>query len=174
MKREFALEQIAHTYYNKLCEQYGIPADPVKRRKRRFKMLDSVAYAGVEQLLKEVSDDSQYLRVIWAPKISIPIGEARRRTQEDSENYFTEIRNEESKYEKIVIELLQHGVHHSRGFCSDKFQFNREGVLWMLRHFHIKRENFGLYTFEGLNDLDSSSTHAISGIYLGSQSQNKE
>ena len=173
MNRNFVLEEIGFEDYNTLCSQFGITSDPSEyslrngeptELKKYFEILDRVTYNGVNEILTDVSDDVQSARCVWFADGDIPIGEARRLTSKSRRTYFSTL-DEQEKYRQLVIEISNRTLYKRRYY--DRFEFHKQDDVWLLKCFHIRRWNLGLYVFDSIPESTFNSVHAISGIYTG-------
>ena len=100
--------------------------------------------------------------------------ESRLRTLHDHEKYFDELNSREHLHQKLRVQMgnrieVDSPVITSHAY-DDLFKFRKEGNIWRLNYFLIKRDSFGFYSFEGVKKPNGKKTGAISGIYCESSS----
>ena len=168
MKRDFELQEITLGEYTGFCQQLDIPDyDPQKfpeRRVRYFRMMNTLQYPNIGNLLSDLDDGVESLDNVWA--FDRARTGAYKRTRKDRERYFQELR-EKGDYNRLFVDFRK-GYHTGPRFTyHDKFFFLKEpNGVWVLRRLGIGKRNFKWYRFRGLPpDLDLSELDRICGVF---------
>ena len=148
MLRRFNLIEIDLDRYAWLCRLVGMPSAPtsysVKRSTRFFHLTDR----------------------IWAPE-ERAIGEARRMTLKNSEEYLSELDEKNGGYKHLVISMVQPRWKSDKR--KDIFDFAKENDFWTLMSFGIRGCNLDCYELvsggEVLKRKDFSRFNFVRGIF---------
>ncbi len=179
MHRQFQLSEIPLKEFNSHYLRYGLGAprtldsecrDGISKIRRFFRILNSVAYNGVGDILDQLRDDHQKPDAVWYSG-QMPLSEAAEQTKRNYDDHKKLLLDKEADYNRLSVRLMRKRNKRNKGsYKQDIFMFDKERGLWVVRNFHIRELNFGFYNFEGVEgDIDPKRVHAVCGIYTGLQ-----
>ena len=170
MLRRFNLIEIDLDRYAWLCRLVGMPSAPtsysVKRSTRFFHLTDRIAYGSAREIAGKFPNENQSIYTIWAPE-ERAIGEARRMTLKNSEEYLSELDEKNGGYKHLVISMVKPRWKCAKG--KDIFDFAKENDFWTLMSFGIRGCNLDCYELvsggEVLKRKDFSRFNFVRGIF---------
>jgi len=173
MKNYFCLEELTFEDFTKIQKNLGKPSikksildknGRIIKNKRFFKILNRTTSNSISDILSETNSTVAFPKCIWIPG-TIPIGEARKRTLNEREDYFKILIEKESMYDKVIVEISTRKNYFGEWYSSS-FEYEKENFVWTLKYFMINSPNFHLYTFEGIEGLNHSSTYMIVAAHI--------
>ncbi len=174
MRRDYTVEEIGYGQFNSYCRASGIrevqsefTGTGRNVTPRRFlRILNTVRYEKLDDLLSSLEDDFQTPKVAWYPE-SIKISDAVERMECGRGSYYSYLVKQELGQKKLVVQLVQPRYIRQDNSHTDVYEFYKERV-WVLRHFVIRSPNFRFYNMAGLKDkLSAARTREAFGIYAG-------
>ena len=179
MHRDFRLSEIPLEEFNSHYLRYNLGSPRTlestwgnrkPKIRRFFGVLNSVTYPCVESVLDQLHDENQKPDAVFYTG-QMPVSEAAIQTQGNYEDHRKLLLDKEGDYSRLSVRLMRRkrGKSGRKGrYTHDIFMFDKENGLWVVRSFHIRDPNFGLYNFEGVEgDIDPRKVHAVCGIYTG-------
>lgn len=132
---------------------------------RYVKIVKPVSYHSLRGLVDDSTDLVQKAMSIWFPDGDVSPDDAIDMTVEGDPRYKSKIFELGKKYDNLIVQL-----HKINGILNpdnvDTMVLKKREGLWVFDSFHIKKNNFSVYTLDGLSRRISNKTTALLGVYV--------